>query len=138
MKTFGHLYLLSAFYSVASDPAAGAIGTVNLGVTLPPNSQPWAFNVICKSSLTSAANTATLSFGTLQTGVSSPTALPTLLMAANIVTTFGVNVPEVGNGLFGNNSRYDVQGRAITMTIAVQQLTGGSFVCNIWYLKNNL
>ena len=136
MKTFGNAHLLVAYYNVASDPAAGAIGTVNLGIVLPPKSAVYLSTIIMRTTLTSATNVATLSLGTLQIGVNPPAALPQSIMQNLEINNYTLNVSSQGpnSGVFD----FDNNGRYVTMTIGVEKLTGGSLTAQIFYFTTNV
>ena len=136
MKTFGNAHLLVAYYNVASDPAAGAIGTVNLGIVLPPRSAVYMCTFIMRTQLTSATDSATISLGTRQKGVSSPVILPESIMQFYAIN----NYPLDGSFAVPNSGVYDfdTNGRDVTMTIGVEKLTEGSFTAQIFYFTTNV
>lgn len=120
-------------YSFASDPSAGAIGTINLGVHLPAWAVITGFWVTELTNVTSGGS-ATLSFGTITTNSTSPVSTVNNLMLATAIANYTAQ-PLIGVDLNATPLRLLVP-VDITMSIAVAALTAGQLQFVVEYFEN--
>lgn len=123
----------SGLYNFLSDPTAGAVGTINLGVHIPAFAVISGFWVTELTAITGGAG-ATLSFGTITTNSSPVVSTVNNLMLANVVANFTAQ-PLMGVDLFATPLRILVP-VDITMSVAVNPLTAGQLTFEIWYSEN--
>jgi len=121
------------YYNFLSDPTAGAIGTINLGVHLPAFAIISGFWVTEHTAITSGG-AATLSFGTITTNSNPVVSTVNNLMAATAIAGFTAQ-PLMGVDLFAAPLRILVP-VDITMSIATAALTAGELSFEIWYSQN--
>lgn len=125
--------VVSGLYNFLSDPTAGAVGTINLGVNIPAFATITGFWVTELSAIAGGAG-ATLSFGTITTNSNPVVSTVNNLMLANVVANFTPQ-PLMGVDLFATPLRLLVP-VAVTMSIAVNPLTSGQLSFELWYSEN--
>lgn len=123
----------SGLYNFLSDPTAGAIGTINLGVHLPAFASITGFWVTELTAVTSGG-AATISFGTITTNASPVVSTVNNLMTAQAIASFTAQ-PLMGVDLYAAPLRLLVP-VDVTMSIAAFALTAGQLSFEIWYSEN--
>lgn len=120
-------------YNFLSDPSAGAVGTINLGVHIPALAVISGFWVTELTNLTGGAG-ATLSFGTITTNSNPVVTTVNNLMTATVLASFTAQ-PLQGVNLNAAPLRLLVP-VDIVMAIGTNPLTAGQLTFEIWYSEN--
>lgn len=132
---YSNFQCVTGLYDFASDPSAGAVGVVNLGVHIPKFSRIYGCWVTEKTNITSGG-AATLSFGWLETGASAPTSGATAFMAATAIASFVLNTPLRGVDLMAAPLQLLIS-TDLTMSIGTAALTAGKLQVDIWYVNTD-
>ena len=118
-------------YNFLTDPSAGAIGTVSLGVRVPRLCQVHNF-IITSLIPPTSAGIATLSFGWNTRDVAPPLASPAAYYPVAVIATFGVPFGSVTNpGLLTAPERA-TNDLEVTMSIGAFPLTSGRLMFTFW------
>ena len=123
----------AGLYNFDSDPTAGAIGTINLGVHIPAFAVITGFWVTELTNVTSGG-AATISFGTITTNSNPVVSTVNNLMVATAIAGFTAQ-PLRGVDLDATPLRLLVP-VDVTMSIAAAALTAGVLQFQIKYLLN--
>jgi len=128
----GYKIQFAGEYVFASDPTAGAVGLINLGVPIPKFSWLTGFWAVGLVAVTGGAG-ATISFGLITTDLAVPVSAPAALMAATAIAAF-VAQPLRGVDLDAAPVR-TLNTSDVTMSIAVAALTGGRILFGGTFLQ---
>lgn len=127
---------ISGEYNFASDPNAGAVGNVNIGVHIPRFAMIWGFwaNALVAPL---SGGLATIAYSLNTTDTNPPVSFPAALMPATAIAGFVLNTPVMGVDLYANPFK-TANTMDVIMNIGAFALTAGRLQVWVAYTENDL